>query len=335
MADVITDSRMSRRALIGCALMAVARPWRAIGAAADDVAFDAEGALRILRWAQTDGVFDPPAWRELLPYRLARDQATWGGAPNPDLEVEKQLTLIRERRHQGLDASKWTRSSALAERIVNGGDAFLATALPHLRAYLPSGTPLRGVIALAAFLPNYAFSMNDTIVVTITDRFWQDDPVRVFNLIVHELFHNGFIRHQQEEAPSAATNGDALLRNLLWTIQNEGLATYVAYRAKPRDLVLNDYRLLESHDAVRARFERCRALMDDLRRATASDLTGLRQRLDAEGNAQRVTYIVGASMAGRIEERAGRSALLETIERSPQAFIDTYRATSPPADLTV
>lgn len=45
---------------------------------------------------------------------------------------------------------------------------------------------------------------------------------------------------------------------LLWSVQNEGLATYVAYRAKPAGLVLDDYRLIENEEEVRKRFELCR-----------------------------------------------------------------------------
>jgi len=207
--------------------------------------------------------------------------------------------------------------------------------VPHLRDYLPAATPLRATIALGAFLPNYAFSMDTTLVVTITDPFWQNDPDRVFNLMIHELFHLGYIRHQQGRSPMEAADGAALLTAMQWAVQNEGLATYVAYRARPTGLALDDYRLLENPDEVRARFARCRALMDDVRRASPDALGVLRRRLYEDGNVGRVTYVVGATMAARIEAKSGRGRLVDTIVRGPRAFIDAYRATTPDAELAL
>lgn len=222
-----------------------------------------------------------------------------------------------------------------AERIMSGREQFLAWAVPHLRAYLPAGTPIRGAVALAAFLPNYAFSMDKAIVISVTDRFWSNDPARLFNLLVHELFHNGFIRYQRGESPNDATEGTALLRTLLWLVQNEGLATYVAYRAKPAGLVLNDYRFLDSPEEVGKRFELCRRLIGDLRRATQPELASLKERMWQEGNTLRVSYIVGAAMARRIEQIDGRRQLLKTIESGPQNFLEVYQATSPSAEFAL
>ena len=115
-------------------------------------------------------------------------------------------------------------------------------------------------------------------------------------------------------------------------MQNEGLATYVAYRAKPAGLVLDGYRLIESQEEVRKRFELCRRLMQNLQRASGQELSSLKERLWREGNTPRVSYVVGAVMARRIEQVDGRLKLLKTIEGGPQAFLETYLATSPPAE---
>jgi len=335
MAQAGDADQVSRRTILAAACSLVLRPWRQAATTAPNVTIDAEGARRLFQWALAETADDPPPWRDLAPYRLARDQAKWSGAVNPDLEVERQLSLIGDRKRQHLDLADVAQASALTDRIISGSPAFLESAVPHLRAYLPAATPLDAVVALGAFLPNYAFSMDTTLVITITDRFWQHDPDRVFNLMIHELFHLGYIRHQQGRSPGEAADGAGLLAALLWAVQNEGLATYVAYRARPAGLVLNDYRLLENPDTVRARFARCRALMSDLRRAASPDLATLRQRLNDDGNVERVTYIVGATMAGRIETIAGRAKLVDTIVRGPQAFLDAYRATGPDADLAI
>jgi len=175
--------------------------------------------------------------------------------------------------------------------------------------------------------------MDGTIVVSLTDRFWANDPARLFNLLVHELFHNGFILFQIGLSPKEAKDGEALVRALLWQVQNEGMATYVSYRAKPPQLALADYRLLESSGEVQKRFALCRRLIFDFREADEQTLPTLRERLWQEGNVSRVTYTVGAAMAQRIEHQKGASALVKTIERGPQNFVNVYRGTSPPAGL--
>jgi len=141
-------------------------------AAAAPIEFSAQALLQILDWAQGQGVTDPPEWRRQLPYELAREQAKWSGTPSPDLEVERQLRLIHERKQKDPGASFLADTAKFAARIMQGRQEFLSWAVPHLRACLPAGTPIRGTVALAAFLPNYAFPMNETIVVSITDNSW-------------------------------------------------------------------------------------------------------------------------------------------------------------------
>ena len=159
---------------------------------------------------------------------------------------------------------------------------------------------------LAAFLPNYAFSMDEgMIVVSLTDRFWANDPERLFNLLVHERFYNSFARYQSGISPNEAKDGQALIRALLWQVQNEGMATYVTYRAKQPRPDLADYRLLETPEEVRKRFALCRRLISDLRDADEEAFPALRERLWREGNVSRMTDIVGAWMAQRIEQQKG------------------------------
>ena len=302
---------------------------RCAAAADSTIDFDTRLLTRILKWAQTDAAGDPPEWRQELPYRLAREQARWNGQPNPDAEVERNLLQVRS------GALSLAGTAAFAEKILAGSEQFLSSALPHLRAYLPASTPIKGAVALAAFLPNDAFSMNYTIVVRVTDRFWANREDRLFNLQVHEPFHNGYIQHQRGASPDDAADSPALLESLLWMLQNEGLATYVAYRARTEGLTLNDYRLLESAAETARRFALLRSLMRDLRDASPSALPALRERLLQESNTQRTSYIAGAAIARRIEDTAGRATLIHTVETGPRAFLDTYRETSPPTDLAL
>jgi hypothetical protein len=184
---------------------------------------------------------------------------------------------------------------------------------------------------LAAFLPPYAFSWEGgRIVVDVAASFWGWNTDRLFNMLLHELFHNGFVFHQPGVSLTRARNSAALVRTALWHIQNEGLATYVAYRAKPHGLALPDYRLLEDANEVRSRFRMLHNFLRAARRAERSQMWHLRQRLWKDGNVGRMFYIVGAYMARQIERRKGRRELVETIIAGPRAFFEVYRRTSPP-----
>ena len=324
---------ISRRGIL-CGLAGVLGIPQAATADATVIEFNADALRQILSWAQRTDATEPPRRRTQLPYELAREQAKWSGMANPDLEVERQLEAVREQKEKGTK-DPLSGIAEFADRILQGRDEFQQWAVPHLRGYLPGGTAFGGTIVLAPFLPNYAFSMKDTIVVSVTDRYWGRDPARVFNLLVHELFHNGFIRHQRGASPADASDGAALLRALVWFVQNEGMATYVAYRARPAGLTLRDYALLENADEIRKRFDMARELIRGLSGATPRELPELRARMLREGNEGRVTYIVGAAMARRIEEVAGRAKLVETIERGPEAFVEAYRATAPETELTI
>lgn len=157
----------------------------------------------------------------------------------------------------------------------------------------------------------------------------------MFNLLVHELFHNGFVQHQPGISPNDAPDGPRLSQALLWQIQNEGLATYVAYRAKTADLVLGDYELLGKPAEVSKRFAQCRSLLRDSQAATAQSLSALRERVWRECNVDRLSYVVGAAMAGRIEQQSDVSTLANTIRQGPSAFLEAYQRTSPSPELSL
>jgi len=266
------------------------------------------------------------------PLRRVREQAKWNGRPDPDDEVLQQLIRIRQRRDEAPVKGLLNGTARLLDGILKEREEFVQWAIPHLHRYLPDGTPIRGAVAMAAFLPNYAFSMNGIIVISLTDRFWSNDASVVFNLLVHELFHNGFVQHQRGISPNDARDGHELVQALLWQMQNEGMATYVAYRAKPPHLVFGDYKLLEQSGEVRNHFAQCRKLLMDLNAASRQTLPALRERLWRECNLSRVSYIVGASMARRIEQLSGVAALVKTIRQGPQAFLGAYQRTSPESD---
>jgi hypothetical protein len=288
------------------------------------ISFDADAASLLLDWAKGGSTEISPGWRSLRAYELTRRWGAWNGRTDTDEYVEKRLRELAGAGTRSIDVRIGRARDLLAAAMAKRTD-FVAQATLHLRAYLPAGTPINGVAVFAVCIPTYAFSWGDgTIVVDLSDGFWRGSTDKLFNLLLHELFHNGFIRYQRGVSASDAANGEALIDHLLWQTQNEGMATYVAYRAKPASLAVEDYRLLESADEVSVRARLLQQLLEDCAVAGVAQLPALRERAREIGDAKRAYYVVGAHMAQVVEARNGRAALVATIEQGPRAFFEAY-----------
>ena len=299
------------------------------------VSFSGDAVLEIIRWARSDSLEVPTAWRSHPAYALTRQWAKLAGQPNPDLEVDR---ILKEIASEKPHAPPQTRAASMASTenlmasILGERDRVLHRAVPHIQRYLPASTPVRGRVLFAVFIPPYAFSMEGTIVINLTSAFWNQNPEKVFNLLVHEFYHNGFDEHC-ENAPGGETQTTAaLVEEVLWQVQNEGMATYVAYRAKPTHLEVEDYRLLDDSAEVHRRFATVRKLLGDIESADPSAIPQLRARLWTEGVEDRAFYIVGAHMARQIEEKRGLEVLVRTVPDGARTFVEAYMSTSPPGE---
>lgn len=322
-----TQPRMTATAVTAAAPLAAT-------ATGSSVIFDGEAIRGLIRWARSDSIDLPSAWRDSKPFALTREWARWSGQSDPDQGVERMLRELVSDKARTPASTRMGRAERLLEAILDGRNSFLQRALPHLQAYLPPNTEVRGQVLFAVFTPPYAFAWRDgSIVVNVTAAFWKWNPDKVFNLLVHELYHNGFGVHRRGSSPQEANDRNALVENLLWQTQNEGMATYVAYRARPTNLEIEDYRLLDDPAEVRVRFELLQRLLADIDGANETTVAGMRDRLWADGTSKRAFYIVGASMARRIESERGRAALVQTVRDGPRAFVAEYMATMPPPEL--
>ncbi|HXS50979.1 MAG TPA: DUF5700 domain-containing putative Zn-dependent protease [Usitatibacter sp.] len=316
--------RSRRHLLMAPALLMLPRVASARAGSTDAIEIDTAGVDRLLRWAAQPSADDPPEWKGLEPYRLAKLQAKWSGIPDPDLEAERLFERVRALKADRSKRPPLQATAAFVAQIRNGAAAFPRHAAAVLERYLPAETPIEGKIVLALFLPNYAFAWDRTIVVSVTHPFWRHDASRFFNLMIHELFHIGFIRYQQGSSPAGARDAAELRRDFLWTVQNEGMATYVAYTDRPRRPALDDYAMIDDPALVGAKFEACRRLLADLASGTSKDLPILKQRVLAAGITERIPYVVGAVMAKQIEAVRGRPTLVDTIRQGPEAFFRIY-----------
>lgn len=150
------------------------------------------------------------------------------------------------------------------------------------------------------------------------------------NMFVHEVFHRGFVSvYRLSGNPDPETDP---IRRMYLALQNEGLATYVAYEARTefpqvgevgRSLVAGDYDLLESAEEVDRLVRELGELLSGAPDMAAEEL---QQKSWEIGVNARAYYVVGAHMAATIDKALGRQALVGTIGLGPMTFLKVYNA---------
>jgi len=149
-----------------------------------------------------------------------------------------------------------------------------------------------------------------------------------------DIFANAERFWKEDGAYRLANQNDDRFCSLLRPLQNEGMATYVAFKAvamypaaaeKDYQLLANPADVIDLRNKLNGFFERATSLPADELQKRSWDI----------GVMQRAYYIIGADMARTIEGKAGRRALIDTITKGPRSFVTTYNALVPAADRIV
>jgi len=224
---------------------------------------------------------------------------------------------------------------ALANGIHDAAPHFRARGLSGACSYLPEETVLEANVLLACFIhlgdPNprftpSAFVVEDAIVVNASSKFWNSHVNDVLHMLIHEVYHVGYHAHHPSLPLQDAETGEEMVEHILWQLQNEGMATYVAYRARdafPESGDEEDYRLLEDPVQVELRLGDVRDL---LQQAATVPPAELRDAVIERGITNRAFYIVGAHMARTIEDALGRDELVAAVRDGPAAFAELYNS---------
>jgi hypothetical protein len=203
-------------------------------------------------------------------------------------------------------------------------------ALPLICSCLPdTNVKLDTTVYFTAYTRARSFMTHDNIVINIMAPYWNGDRQHLLNAITHEVFHIGYGRNPTSQALSRES--DDRFYGLRRPLQNEGMATYVAYKAiaiypaageKDYQLLANPADVIELRRKLNALFEQAVSLLADEVQKRSWDI----------GVMQRAYYVVGADMARTIERKAGRKVLIETITKGPRSFVATYNACVPAAE---
>ena len=246
----------------------------------------------------------------------------WAEAVDYQIDYEKWRADVRS--IAGLSENERSRHSLieLTEDIVVARRPFLERAIPFVCSYLPPGSNLDVSIYFTAHIPARSF-LWEGIVINVAAPYWHGNPDNILNNLVHEIWHVGYAKNR--DLRSEKNSVGTVRYDMLDTLQNEGTATYVGYRADgmfhaPDE---KDYRLLEDPAAVSRLLAQVNHLFAQVDVLPADEM----DRLTWErGVVDRAYYIVGAYMAQTIENALGGQALVDTIAAGPISFADLYNS---------
>lgn len=209
-----------------------------------------------------------------------------------------------------------------ARRIIDGKEEFLSKALPHLCSYLPGEADLSITVHFTAFIPPRAFAMGE-IVINTAATYWNENADNILNTLVHEIFHVGY-GHCRDARTEEGLEDEALY-GMLEDLQNEGVCTYVGYRALPFSPAPDekDYALLDDAGEVRRLLGEVNSVFSQVGRLPEEEVQRLAWERCVIG---RGYYAVGAHMCRVIEEKKGRETLIGTLIQGPASFAKLYNS---------
>ena len=237
----------------------------------------------------------------------------------------KWLDFLREQSHIPDKERKSNQAFQLVETLKKKMDVYLAKSVPLINDFLPDkGISYKAGIYLTTRTLPYAWVTDGNMILDPLSYKFKMDADAIFNSLTHEAFHIGYgtNRHLRREHPLSNT---FVYNTLVETLQNEGMAVYIAWKAgaffpAPED---RDYKLLADMDEVRKRFHWVNEIYAAAENNELSQKELRRKSWDL-GVDQRAYYIAGAHMCRCIENKKGRKALVETIVNGPLSFIDAY-----------
>ena len=209
-----------------------------------------------------------------------------------------------------------------SESMIQKAEEFNKKAFPYLCSFLPKDCPsINTTVYFTTAIMASGFQMGKSIVLYGANA---DKD----NMLIHELFHQGFDSFRKN-IPVGNSHQDSLINQIYGGLQNEGMATYVGYKALkefPRcrtDMLKDDYQMFENDEDVKA----LRNKMNELfKKAFTLGEKELKDALWQVGSIDRAYYVVGCFMARTIDEKLGRNALVETISSGPKSFLRTYNS---------
>ena len=207
-----------------------------------------------------------------------------------------------------------------AINIIKSKEKFLDEAIPHIKSFLPKEAELDVPVDFTAFIPCNAFAWED-VVVNVADPYWNFDPVRILNMIIHEVFHGGHSWYRQYY-PKGSYGSEALFI-ILRSLQGEGICNYVSYTGQKIFPVPDerDYIMLEKPEEVKNALDRINLIFSRVNVDSEEKLRDLGWDL---GVKNRAYYVLGSYMWQTIDQKLGRAVLKRILSIDFTTFIYIY-----------
>ena len=229
-----------------------------------------------------------------------------------------------------IDVEKRTKDPTfiMAKELQEKESLFNSKAIAHICSFLPASTVgFNRSVYFTAYTLSWAFASGDVAVVNINSTYYEDELGKILNTMIHEIYHVGYRSNvlYQTDIPMESSGQEEIIHTLL----NEGLATYVSYSADslfPYKIPSVDYvKLEDKKELIRLHGELNRffILSENM---PEREMDSISWEL---GVMQRAYYVVGSFMAKTIDEKLGREALVSLIRKGPSSFINTYNAIAP------
>jgi len=238
------------------------------------------------------------------------------GYPAPPFGWDLMLMKIAKRSPAEREQA---RGLTLARDCIDRADQFSAYVIPYICSFLPrTDLDISSTIYLTAAIVPHAFQKNFDVVINL--EAINGGPDEVFNTLIHELFHVGYYRNQPLWTETLLD--DETQHDFIYSLQNEGMATYVAYLANSDyPSPTKDYTMLEDSTKVQRAIASINSLYNEV---LTEPEEAFRKSLHETGVNKRALYIAGAHMARTIDQKLGRATLVRTISVGPRDYISTY-----------
>ncbi len=258
-------------------------------------------------------------WQEERAQKLTRD---WANNIGYEISYEDWREKIGEWAALSLEERKAHVLMENTRKIVEGKDAFLEKALPHLCSFLPEDADINVTVQFTAFIPPNAFAQED-IIINAASPTWKDNVDNILNILVHEIFHAGY-GHCRDVRTETPLEDDAIYQ-MLDNIHNEGVCTYVGFKALPMFPSPDDrdYPVLDDPAEVKRQLGVVNHTLSQVGKVSEEDL---KKMVWEECIVGRGYYITGTTMCRVIDESQGREALIETLTTGPLRFVEVYNS---------
>lgn len=216
-----------------------------------------------------------------------------------------------------------TKNSQLmaAQVTIKNENEFNERAIPYICSFLPKDCPnITTTFYFTTAIMASGFQIGNSIVIYGANA---DKD----NLFIHELFHRGF--NQYDHMKFCLNHKDSLIFQIYNDLQNEGMATYVGYKALNEfphcrtDMLKDDYKMFENIEEVKSLLNSFNEL---LKNASVLSEKELKDSIWHLGSTDRADYVVGCYMSQVIDEKLGRQVLIESISQGPQFFLQKYNS---------